>query len=244
MKPRWPASSCARAAATANTSPPPPSCSCASSASRPAMPSAMRCTKPPAGNTSCASAMPMPGAWCGTQTSATWQDFDTTPASWVAAEASRASPMQFLSDCWSRVVFEFAKFRWGQTHLRQYFLWALAPVLALLLYQIIFRSRRRRHAPKPARRRAQPSLWPGTGLGILSNRKEAGRARRAAPTERAAFRLAAARQQPTRRWRSCASRLRELLRLHYRYRFDPQGLSQTDREALRREATGCLARLA
>jgi hypothetical protein len=33
--------------------------------------------------------------------------------------------MQFLSDCWSRVVFEFAKFRWGQTHLRQYFLWAL-----------------------------------------------------------------------------------------------------------------------
>jgi hypothetical protein len=36
-------------------------------------------------------------------------------------------------------------------------------------------------------------------------------------------------------------RVRELLRLHYRYRFDPQGLSQADREALRREATGCLA---
>ena len=28
--------------------------------------------------------------------------------------------MPSLSDCWARVVFEFAKFRWGQTHLRQY----------------------------------------------------------------------------------------------------------------------------
>jgi hypothetical protein len=40
------------------------------------------------------------------------------------------------------------------------------------------------------------------------------------------------------------SRLQELLNLHYRYRFDPQGLNQTDREALRRDASGCLAKLA
>jgi hypothetical protein len=86
-------------------------------------------------------------AWClaWNPSSATWQDFDTTPASWLKTEANRASLTQYLSDCWSRVMFEFAKLRWGQTHRRQYFLWALAPVLALLLYQIIFRSRRRRH---------------------------------------------------------------------------------------------------
>ena len=101
-------------------------------------------------------------AWClvWNEVSGVWQDFDTTPASWVTAEASRASPMQFLSDAWSRLVFEFAKLRWGQTHLRQYFLWALVPVLALLLYQIIFRSRRRRHALS----REEPgatALWPG-----------------------------------------------------------------------------------
>jgi hypothetical protein len=34
------------------------------------------------------------------------------------------------------------------------------------------------------------------------------------------------------------SQLRELLRLHYRYRFDPHGLAQPDREALRRQAKG------
>ena len=37
------------------------------------------------------------------------------------------------------------------------------------------------------------------------------------------------------------NRLRGLLTLHYRYRFDPEGLNQGDREALRREATVCLA---
>ena len=92
-------------------------------------------------------------AWClvWNLTSAAWQDFDTTPASWVSAETGRASPTQFLSDGWSRLVFEFAKFRWGQTHLRQYMLWGLVPVLGLLLYQIVFRSQRRRHHAETGR---------------------------------------------------------------------------------------------
>ncbi len=37
--------------------------------------------------------------------------------------------------------------------------------------------------------------------------------------------------------------LQHLLRLHYRYRFDPQGLTLADREHLRREAKACLATL-
>jgi hypothetical protein len=35
-----------------------------------------------------------------------------------------------------------------------------------------------------------------------------------------------------------------LLRLHCRYRFDPEGLSRGERDALRREASDCLARMA
>jgi len=46
-------------------------------------------------------------------------------------------------------MFEFSKLRWGQTHLRQYILWGLTPVLALLLYQIISRGRRKRHNAQP-----------------------------------------------------------------------------------------------
>ena len=40
------------------------------------------------------------------------------------------------------------------------------------------------------------------------------------------------------------NRLRKLLRLHYRYRFDSEGLSRGDRETLRREASDCLTRMA
>jgi hypothetical protein len=182
-------------------------------------------------------------AWClaWNPNSGTWQDFDTTPASWVKAEASRASPLQFLSDCWSRMMFEFAKFRWGQTHLRQYFLWALVPILALLLYQIIFRSRRRRHTRSPGAPGATPN-WPGLDSEFYQiERRLAERGVRRQPGEPLSGWLRRALTDPA--LAEVRDRLGELLRLHYRYRFDPQGLSQADREALRREATGCLTRM-
>jgi hypothetical protein len=182
-------------------------------------------------------------AWClvWNPTSRTWQDFDTTPASWVAAEAGRASWMQSLSDCWSRIVFEVAKFRWGQTHLRQYLLWGVTPILALLLYQIIFRSRRRRHQPKPGDAGAKAD-WPGLDSEFYRvERKLIERGAMRQPGEPLSTWLLRASADPA--FADMRSRLQELLQLHYRYRFDPDGLSQTDREALRSEAAGCLARL-
>jgi len=182
-------------------------------------------------------------AWClvWNEVSGVWQDFDTTPPSWVTAEASRASPMQFLSDAWSRLVFEFAKLRWGQTHLRQYFLWALVPVLALLLYQIIFRSRRRRHALS----REEPgatTLWPGLDSEFYQIEKRlAKRGAPRRPCEPLSAWLLRAASDPA--LAGMNSRLQQLLNLHYRYRFDPEGLSQGDRETLRREASGLLLAL-
>jgi transglutaminase-like putative cysteine protease len=183
-------------------------------------------------------------AWClvWNETRRTWQDFDTTPASWVAAEAGRASWMQSLSDCWSRIAFEIAKFRWGQTQLRQYLLWGVTPILALLLYQIIFRSRRRRHQPKPGDAGARAD-WPGLDsefYQIEQKLRERGAMRQQG--ELLSTWLLRASADPA--LAGMSSGLQELLRLHYRYRFDPEGLSQPDREALRSAAAGCLSRLA
>ena len=183
-------------------------------------------------------------AWCmvWNRTSETWQDFDTTPASWAETEARRASPMQFLSDCWSRIVFEFAKFRWGQTHLRQYLLWGLAPVLVLLLYQIIFRSRRQNRPPNPDEAGAG-TAWPGLDSEFYQvERKLVARGATRQPGEPLSAWLLRAGADPA--LADVRNRLRELLTLHYRYRFDPEGLNRTDRDALRREASGCLARVA
>lgn len=51
-------------------------------------------------------------AWClvWNKEKKLWQDFDTTPASWVEVEAP-TSHLQFLWDAWSRVVFEISKIR-------------------------------------------------------------------------------------------------------------------------------------
>ncbi len=181
-------------------------------------------------------------AWCLVWNEGTrnWDDFDPTPATWVQAEAARASSLEFLSDMWWRISFEFSKLRWGQTHLRQYLLWSLVPVLVVLLYQIVF-SRRRRQQRK-AQRAAAAVPWPGEDSDFYRIEK--------ALTERGVPRQAS---EPLSEWlqRAIASaglvRVRDtlqfLLWLHYRYRFDPAGLGKDEREQLQREAQKCLVDL-
>jgi hypothetical protein len=182
-------------------------------------------------------------AWClvWDEQTKTWQDFDTTPASWVAVEAQRGSPWQWLSDAWSWIRYQSAKVWWGQTNLRQYLLWALAPVLALLLYQIIFRRGRRRQRAKK-REEDLAIVWPGLDSEFYLLEK--------ALAARGVPRLTS---EPQLEWleraRAAADAqelrapLRELVQLHYRYRFDPQGLSAPERQALREQAKACLNEL-
>jgi protein-glutamine gamma-glutamyltransferase len=182
-------------------------------------------------------------AWClvWSQKNAAWHDWDFTPGSWVRAETAHASPLQFLSDWWSRLSFELSKFRWGQSHLRQYFLWALAPILTLLLYQIVFRSRHRQQR-RVARAEAEARDWPG--LDSEFYQLEQRLVRRGLLRERG---------EPLSDWLQRLRRdpdldrlqatLQELLLLHYRYRFDPRGLGPGERDTLRRRVTLCLAQV-
>jgi hypothetical protein len=170
-----------------------------------------------------------------------WEDFDTTPASWMEAEAKRAWSLQWLSDAWSRVGFEIAKIRWGQSRLRQYLLLAIVPGLVLLLYQIIFRRRKRRSEKS----RVATDDFVGAGLDSEFYLLEKKLAERGVPRDSS---------EPLSDWLERAAAapdmedlrtsLHELLRLHYRYRFDPLGLGEADREALKREARECLEELA
>jgi protein-glutamine gamma-glutamyltransferase len=181
-------------------------------------------------------------AWClvWDAESGLWRDFDTTPASWVEAEA-RASPFQSLSDFWSRIRFELAKLRWGQTRLRQYILWGVIPVLGLLFYQIIRRVRGKRGL-NPRKSWSDDFSWPGLDSEFYQlERKLIQRGVSREPGEPLSAWLPRAIAEPG--LVEIRPSLQQLLLLHYRYRFDPLGLSQSDREALRGEASFCLARL-
>jgi transglutaminase-like putative cysteine protease len=183
-------------------------------------------------------------AWClvWNEPAQTWEDFDTTPASWVAKEGKGASALEWFSDFWSWVRFQIAKFRWGQTNLRQYILWALIPVLALLLYQIIFRQGRRRRPYAKTGISTAAIFWPG--LDSEFYQLEGKLAERGVPRQSS---------EPLSDWlvralvdealKDLRAPLQELLRLHYGHRFDPQGLNAQDRKTLKREAKACLDQL-
>jgi protein-glutamine gamma-glutamyltransferase len=182
-------------------------------------------------------------AWClaWDADAAMWRDVDFTPGSWVQAEADHASAFQSLSDFWSRVRFEFAKVRWGQTRLRQYLLWAIVPVLVLLLYQIIFRRRGR--SARTGGRPEEAIDWPGLDSEFYQlERMLATRGKPRGTSEPLSPWLARAVGDPA--LTDLEMPLRELLRLHYRYRFDPRGLTAQERAELREAARDCLQALA
>jgi hypothetical protein len=179
-------------------------------------------------------------AWCivWNDEKKIWEDFDTTPGTWFAVESARGgSP--WASDVWWWLHFQFSRLRWGQTHLRQYILMGLVPVLALLLFQIV-RQRRRRGALAGLGRKM---VWPGLDSEFYEVEKQlAQRGLAREPNESLAEWFERAAAEPG--LSELKSPLRALLRLHYRYRFDPDGLSDADREELRREARECVERLA
>lgn len=179
-------------------------------------------------------------AWCLVWNPVTqvWDDFDTTPGTWIEAERQRGSAFEWLGDAWTRIKFEIAKLRWGQTNLRQYLLIGIIPALAFLLYQIIFKRGRRKRIATPDQGVGIP-LWPGLDSEFYKLEKqlaEAGVPRGASETLQAWLARVAVTPGLADR---CAA-LQEILRLHYRYRFDPLGLSATDRDDLRRAVQACI----
>ena len=184
-------------------------------------------------------------AWCLAWNRATghWEDFDTTPGSWVAEEGKRASFMDWFSDARSWIGFQISKFRWGQAHLRQYILWSLIPALAVLLYHILFRRRKKQTGPKPTAGTAADIFWPGLDSEFYRlEKKLAARGLPRSDSETLSGWLERALMEPA--LADLREPLRELLHLHYRLRFDPPGLDAADRQALTQKAAACLQTLA
>ena len=172
-------------------------------------------------------------AWClaWNREKQTWEDFDTTPASWIAVEGRFSSLADWLSDVRSWIGFQTAKLYYGQAHLRQYLLWTLTPVMAVLVYYIIFQRRTKARSPNKRSAVEAAVLWPGHDSAFY--RLEKILAARDLPRqpgeplsdwlERALTELAlAGRRGP----------LQDLLQLHYRYRFDPNGLDDREKTLL------------
>ena len=128
-----------------------------------------------------------------------------------------------------------------KTHLRKYILLTLVPVLLALLFQIFFRQQRRQQR-RGSGTANLPTTWPGLDSEFYAiEKKLAAHGIPRQPNEPLTDWLVRATHDPA--LKPLRKPLRELLRLHYRCRFDPHGLNAEDREDLRRGARKILKNL-
>ena len=177
-------------------------------------------------------------AWALAWVNGSWKELDTTPGGWAQAEQKGASFWEPFSDFWAGLVFEFSRWRWlsNKELLTQIAPGLIAVLGAVLVWRLFARKRALRSKPAgPA-----PVIWPGSDSEMYQIEKAL---QKAAPARHSGETLSDWFESlPHRPGDPSGPALGELLRLHYRYRFDPSGLSQSDREKLRKEAAEWLAR--
>lgn len=180
-------------------------------------------------------------AWALAYLNGAWQDVDTTPGDWRAAEAASASAWEPFWDVWSWLGFLISQWRWseGTGTSAGYLGWFLIPLSAALIWRIYARTRRGRvraapEAPAPAAARSGAD-----SEFYMVERRLAALAFERAPGEPLGWwidRIEAQRPPSV-----STDLLRPLLRLHYRYRFDPRALTAPERAELRATALEWLA---
>ncbi|MCG3202852.1 MAG: hypothetical protein NFCOHLIN_02738 [Gammaproteobacteria bacterium] len=170
-------------------------------------------------------------AWVVAHVGGAWRVVDTTPATWRAEEDAASSPLLAFTDIKAWLGYRWSKVRASGAGLRAALPWMLPPLLALLLWRLrgTGRAGARRRASGPA---SIPMRGADSEFYALVDRLS----RRHAPprdgeTLRAwLHRLPSADQAEIKR-------LAALLDLHNRHRFDPRGLSPSERARLQLAAS-------
>lgn len=181
-------------------------------------------------------------AWCLMYADGAWRNFDTTPASWVQDENEQASMFEFLSDFWARFWLEFQRLRHGEYEIREYAGYLAFPLLLAALFQLVMKSRKKGGQRKTSTGSAPVPPPPGMDSEFYLVEKvliERGLVRGA--SEGLAVWLG--RVQATPELAPLRTTLETALRLHYRYRFDPAGISPDERHELAACAGQCVRTL-
>ncbi len=182
-------------------------------------------------------------AWCEVYYYGSWVDLDTTPGTWAAIETARTPFWQPAFDFFSGIWFGFSKWRWlGSPDGVLRLFWLFIPVGALLTWRIVAAARKKTKK-NAAAIPVDPKMWPGLDsefyrlehrlreLGLERDVCEAARPW----LDRIRPRLPAA--LPYKLVQECVT-------LHYRYRFDPSGISEREKATLTQNIQQCLSALA
>jgi len=85
-------------------------------------------------------------AWTLAYIDGSWQNWDTTSATWAAVEAANASKLNIISDLGSFMLFKLSKWRWSKEkgELKKYALWLLVPLAIILARRLHVRKKIKR----------------------------------------------------------------------------------------------------
>lgn len=175
-------------------------------------------------------------AWALAWVKNKWVEVDSTPPGWELAEEKEFPFYESLKDEWARFTFGFLEWRWlgDWGFFRLAAPWLVVPMMLFLVWRIFGR---RMSNVVPLR---EAQNWPGEDSEYYLLEKRLAKAG-----------LAREPQESPRQWLSrisadapaVAETLRRILQLHYRYRFDPEGIQPTEREELRTHVQACLTKL-
>ena len=171
-------------------------------------------------------------SWALVYIDGAWQNFDTTPASWVEIEQGRASWWGSISDTWSWVTFQVAKWRQGEgrDQVVTYLGWLVIPLAVILVWRISARTRvvRLQGQDRPV---YDAVVHPGADSLFYKVETDLN----ACGLERASWEPLSwwiQRIQATHPTFVPPGSLDTMVALHYRYRFDPMGITREEKDAL------------
>ena len=166
-------------------------------------------------------------AWTRAWVDGRWIELDATPASWGFEEAEEAPFWQGLAD-----LFRYGGYRWSQRgEFKAGDAWYVAlAVLALYLAWSVLRGRRVLREEKAAA--AERRRYPGEDSEFYAVEKSL------PPRELSETHAAWLARIASGFASQKLEQLREALRLHQRYRFDPEGISAAERNRLRELCLG------
>ena len=165
-----------------------------------------------------------------------WIEVDSTPAGWDEAEREEFPAHQNWKEWWERFTFGFLEWRWlgDWGVVRMVAPWIAAPMIGFLVWRIFGRRMRRRQTgPREGQK------WPGFDSEFFQ-----------LETRLAKAGLAQTNDETTNEWLNRitvdSSITREVLetivRIHQKYRFNPDGISAAERAQLKEMVSHCLAR--
>jgi hypothetical protein len=179
-------------------------------------------------------------AWTLAYIEGTWRNFDTTPASWVGAEEETASFLEPLKDFFSFILFKFDAWRWSDREegTAKYIGWLLIPLVIIICWRFYSRRQIKREREKSDDKVVEDIREGSDSAFYLIEEKlvKSGYSRPASETLTGWLnRIGSLHPHP-----AYIRSLKSILDLHYRYRFDPEGITADESELLKRRVASWL----